>query len=493
MTRLALLLAALLLAACATRPAAPLAEAPPRNIVVMISDGAGYATLRATRLWTGRPLAVEDSGFAHAPMAVTQLSTRNRPLPAPEGLAQDPELLFTPARACDSTPVPGETPALYGMGVRYPRGFRGYEWSRRTAPDSANTMSALMTGVRSYNNAINVDGSGAPLPTLAAAAAASGRAVGVVTTASLSDATPAAGAGAHAPSRAMRPELAAQMFGNGRAVVIAGAGNPDWTNDATPAPKPSHAWIGADTWAALKAGAPVPPAGVTWTLVEDAARVKAMAAGAEPVPDRLAIVARAAEGTQQYRGRLAPSTDPPFATPLIEGQPALADMTLAALRRLERDDGGFFLVVEESNTDRAAHANNLGRVIEARLAFEEAVAAVVTHLGPRLSETLILVTADHDHLLMGPDGATVAFQPLVDAGAGRLPGHRWLGNGHSSLAVPLFVRGPGAAAVLAATDGGPAADGRAPLREAACPVTGPVLDQAAVGRALLRLVSAPRR
>lgn len=495
MKPLPFIVSALLLGACATRPPGPGpgAERPPKNIVVMMSDGAGYATLRATRLWAGKPLAVDDPAFAHAPMAVTQLSTRNKPVPAPEGLAQDPDLMFTPERACDATPVAGETPALYGLGKTYPRGFRGYEWNRRTAPDSANTMSALMTGVRSYNNAINVDGAGAPLKSVAEAAAAGGRAVGVVSTASLSDATPGAGAGAHAVNRALRPEIAAEMFGSGRLLVVAGAGNPDWTNDATPAAKPTHAWIGAETWGALKAGAPLPPAGVRWTLVEEPARIRAMASGTEPVPERLAIVAKAVDGTQQYRGRLAPSTDPPFATPLLEAQPALADMAVAALRRLEREKGGFFLVVEESNTDRAAHANNLGRVIEARLAFEEAVAAVTRHLGPRMAETLLVVTADHDHLLMGPDGATVAFQPVGDEGAGKLPAHRWLGNGHSNLAVPLFVRGPGAAAVLAATDGGPATDGRAPVPPAACPVTGPVLDQAAVGRALLSLVEAQRR
>ncbi|WP_448586038.1 alkaline phosphatase [Thermaurantiacus sp.] len=493
MMRALILVAAAVLAGCATRPPSSVAEAPPKNIIVMISDGAGYAALRATRLWAGKPLAVEDPAFLHAPMAVTQLSTRNQPVPAPEGLAQDPELVFTPGRACDATPVPGETPALYGLNMRYPNGFQGYVWNRRTAPDSANTMSALMTGVRSYTNAINVDGTGAPLRTLAQAAAASGRAVGVVTTASISDATPAAGAGAHAPSRAMRAEIAAQMFGNGRAVVIAGAGNPDWTNDATPAARPTYAWIGRETWQALKAGLPVPPANVRWTLIEEAEPVRAMAAGAEPVPERLAVVAKAVEGTQQYRGGLGPSTDPPFATPLLAAQPALADMAVAALRRLEREPGGFFLVIEESNTDRASHANNLGRVIEARLAFEAAIERVVAHLGPRMAETLLVVTSDHDHLLTGPEGARVAFQPVEDRGAGVLPGHRWLGNGHSNLPVPLFVRGPGAKRLLAATDGGPVADGRAPVPPAACPVTGPVLDQAAVGRALLALVDAPRR
>jgi alkaline phosphatase len=56
-------------------------------------------------------------------------------------------------------------------------------------------------------------------------------------------------------------------------------------------------------------------------------------------------------------------------------------------------------------------------------------------------ETLLVVTADHDHLLWGPNADAVAFDPLADRGPGRLPGHRWLGTGHSNALVPLFARG----------------------------------------------------
>jgi alkaline phosphatase len=480
------------------------ADRPPRNIIVMISDGAGYSTLRATRLWSGRPLAVDAPGWRHAPMVVAPLSTRNAPLPAPEGLAQDPAVAFDPARACDATPVPGSVGGLYGLTLSYPRAFAGYDWHRDSAPDSANTMSALMTGVRSYNNAINVDGTGAPLRTLAQAAAASGRAVGVVTTSAVSDATPAAGGGAHNVRRTNRREIAAELFGSGLLTVMGGAGNPDWTDDATPRAEPRHDWIGAETWAALKASQPVgAPDGPVWTLVEDAQSVRAIAAGRAPVPERLAMVIRAFEGAQQYRGGgLAPSTDAPFATPLVAAQPALADMALAAARRLDRARGGFLLVVEESNTDRAAHANNLGRVIEARLSFEETLRRLLAWLdapGSRASraDTLILVTADHDHLLLGPQGDRQAFQPVQPDGpdADRLPDHQWLWNGHSNLPVPLFVRGPGARAVLRATPGPAPVRARTPARRVAlaCPLPAAMLDQPLVGRALLALVDAPRR
>ncbi|MFQ3594871.1 MAG: alkaline phosphatase [Sphingomonadaceae bacterium] len=491
------LAAAALLAGCATvspadRPT-DARERAPRNIIVMIADGSGYSSIRATRFWSGAPLAVDSPDFLHAPMAVSQLSTRNQPVAGPEGLAQTPDMEWDRTRGCSATPLEGEVPALYGMGIAYPRGFVGYEWNRITAPDSANTMSALMTGVRSYNNAINVDGNGRPQTSLARIAHETGRAVGIVTTSAIADATPAAAGGAHSVSRALRNEITAQLFGRGEVTLIAGAGNPDWTDDATRRDKPDHRWFSPETWAQVKAGAPVGgPQGPRWTLVEDADAVRAMAAGTVAVPARLAAIVKAFEGVQQYRGGIGPSTDEPFATPLLADQPSLADMTRSALRRLDGAGAGFFLMVEESNTDRASHANNLGRVIEARLAFEDAVRAVVSHVSDTSTaaswnNTLLIVTADHDHLLFGPDGATIAFQPVADSGKGRLPAHRWLGNGHSNLPVPLFVRGAGAGVVLSATLGGEQLDGRAAPPATPCEWQGPVLDQAMVGRALLQL------
>ena len=64
----------------------------------------------------------------------------------------------------------------------------------------------------------------------------------------------------------------------------------------------------------------------------------------------------------------------------------------------------------------------------------------------------LFVTADHDHNLYGPDGATVPFQPLQDRGAGNLPGHRWFGATHSNNLVPLFAFGQGASELIALAD-----------------------------------------
>ncbi len=123
-------------------------------------------------------------------------------------------------------------------------------------------------------------------------------------------------------------------------------------------------------------------------------------------------------------------------------------MTLGALNVLDMDPDGLYLLVEGGGVDRAMHANNLGRMIEDQIEFDAAVAAVSAYLdantnGNNWANTLVIVTADHDHLLFGPDSDTVFQQDLTDNGKGNLPGHKWQFSSHSNQLVPLFARGPG--------------------------------------------------
>src|SRR5690606_17222035 len=76
-------------------------------------------------------------------------------------------------------------------------------------------------------------------------------------------------------------------------------------------------------------------------------------------------------------------------------QPTLAKMSRAALRVLERNTNGFFLMIEGARIDMASHQNDIDRAIAETLAFDEAVAAVVDWIGPRQNVVLV-VTADHE-------------------------------------------------------------------------------------------------
>lgn len=410
----------------------------PRNVIVFIADGAGENTHRAWMAWAGREPVYHD--WQRHTVTTHALRAGIRPVPGVGPLDQDPGLVFDAALAFDTTPDDGEAGG-------YPYYFAGYRWLRATAPDSANTATTVFSGVSTYKGAINIDGAGEPIPTLAQHLADRGVAVGIVASVPWSHATPAAAAGATVPRRSMYHQISNQMLTSGVCTVIAGPGHPGYDDNAQPLETPNHQFISAEDWSALARGRIGEPA---WTLVEDDARVRALAEG--PTPERLFIAARAHSTLHQKR---APWTKgdatPPGEHPRNKGVPTLLDMSLAALNAVDDDPDGFFLVIEGGAVDWAMHDNQIGRMIEEFDDFHATVEAFVEILdagerGFDWSDTLVLLTSDHDHLLLGPDSDTRPFQPVEDRGPGRVPGHIWHSDNHSSLPVPLLVRGVGAGA-----------------------------------------------
>ncbi len=79
------------------------------------------------------------------------------------------------------------------------------------------------------------------------------------------------------------------------------------------------------------------------------------------------------------------------------GEPSLTEMTLKAIDLLEEDNDGFFLMVEGGRIDHAHHDNNAFNALNETREFSNAVAAAFDATNPE--ETLIIVTADHSHAL----------------------------------------------------------------------------------------------
>ena len=82
-------------------------------------------------------------------------------------------------------------------------------------------------------------------------------------------------------------------------------------------------------------------------------------------------------------------------------QPSLGEMTEKAIEVLNKEDNGFFLMVEGSKIDWAAHANNTVGIISDILAFDEAVKAAV-EFAKADGNTVVVVTTDH-----GNSGITI--------------------------------------------------------------------------------------
>lgn len=80
-----------------------------------------------------------------------------------------------------------------------------------------------------------------------------------------------------------------------------------------------------------------------------------------------------------------------------DSEPSLADMTEMAIKALEGSENGFFLTVESGRVDHASHAANAYRMVTDGVAFAEAVARADELTNDE--DTLIIVTADHEHAI----------------------------------------------------------------------------------------------
>ena len=80
----------------------------------------------------------------------------------------------------------------------------------------------------------------------------------------------------------------------------------------------------------------------------------------------------------------------------IAGEPSLAEMTAKAIAVLDNNDKGFFLSVESGRIDHAHHAGNAYVALTDTIELSRAVKAAMDVTDP--AETLIIVTADHSHV-----------------------------------------------------------------------------------------------
>ncbi|KAK7023361.1 hypothetical protein SK128_005257 [Halocaridina rubra] len=81
----------------------------------------------------------------------------------------------------------------------------------------------------------------------------------------------------------------------------------------------------------------------------------------------------------------------------LDGTPHIKDMVEVALKRLQKSDNGFFLLVEGGRIDHGMHYGMAKRALEELVAMDEAVQLALEMVN--LEETLIVVTADHSHVM----------------------------------------------------------------------------------------------
>jgi alkaline phosphatase len=269
-------------------------------------------------------------------------------------------------------------------------------WAADTlVTDSAAAASAMATGMKTSKNVVSQQRDGSAPRTLLEAAAEIGMATGVVTTAGLADATPAAFL-AHAAHREEYRTILEQLLASDATVLIGG----DWERYLKASRQPGYIKLVRSAES---------EAGARFTVVRDAA-----ALATAPAPLLALLPAR--PGSRSAHG------------------PPLAESSHRALELLGDRAVGFLLVVEQEETDESAHDHDLDAVVAAMKELDEALRVILEHAAAR-GDTLVVVTADHDTA-----GMAITDGDFDDAMAEL----RWLDDGHLNTWVPLFAFGPGA-------------------------------------------------
>lgn len=80
-----------------------------------------------------------------------------------------------------------------------------------------------------------------------------------------------------------------------------------------------------------------------------------------------------------------------------DSEPSLADMTAKAIEILSQNENGFYLEIESGRVDHANHATNAKRAMIDGKAFADAIALADEMTDD--ADTLIIVTADHEHAI----------------------------------------------------------------------------------------------
>lgn len=431
----------------------------PRNVILFVADGCGYYHVDAASLYQyGRTGAQVYESFPLRTAMSTYKVTCN---------SYRPVTAWTDFAYVDLLPT-----------------------------SSAAAATAMSTGHKSREY-LGLDMDGNWLEHTTERVKALGKSAGVITSVQVSDATPA-GFVAHHDDRTEFAIVAQQMLLDSRLDVLMGCGNPYYDDDGQPGAPVFFDYVGGQLcWNGLVAGRTdfdldgdgTPDNRVedsdgdgqpdAWTLIQSLSAFRNLMQGTPP--RRVLGIPQVFRALQCYRG--GDMNADPYVVPFNDNVPTLAEMTTGALNVLDGNANGFFLMVEGGEVDRTATLNATGRMIESEIGVNRAIEAAVTWIETHggWDETLLIVTGDHEcgHLAgPGSGGTPPVWNPLVNHGAGHVPGLTWYSTEHTNSLIPFYAKGPGI-------------DQLARYADEQDPVRGRFLNNTEIGQCLLRMHPTP--
>lgn len=277
--------------------------------------------------------------------------------------------------------------------------------SRQDITDSAAGATAFASGVKSYNGAIGVADDSTEVATLVEIVSPLHIKSGVISTSSITHATPACFY-AHALNRNFYEEIAADMAVSD-IDFVAGGGITNFTK--------------------RKDGK-----NLLTDLANKKFKIDTTALGnfdAIKTESKVAYLLAAEHMPAKAKGR----------------GDFLPEATDLGIQFLNKDDSNFFLMVEGSQVDWGGHANDSDYLISELIDFDNAIGKALD-FAKRDGNTLVIVTADHE-----TGGFTLASTIKKNAEGKTYSDYKEITGtfstgGHSATLIPVFAYGPGAEA-----------------------------------------------
>ena len=264
--------------------------------------------------------------------------------------------------------------------------------SDKLVPSSGSTTTAMACGVKTKYLHIGVDHNENPVPNIPEIIHPEGFAAGVVTTSFITDASTACFF-AHNPDRYAQEVMALELHSSSLDVIIGGGRRHFNTREDS------------------------------LNLLDSL-----MAYGYQ-VFDNLA------DAQQLNDGTLACFTNEYTPPKISEGRgDMLSKSAMLAIRLLEKNENGFFLMVEGAQIDWACHESDAGYMLEEMLDFDEAVGAVLDY-AENDGNTLVVILGDHE-----TGGFAITDG---DEASGDVAG-QFITSNHTAVMIPVFAYGPGA-------------------------------------------------
>lgn len=338
----------------------------------------------------------------------------------------DKQIITSPGKILGgySSALCGPTPWGPITDAKYP--IATSDTLKHAYTDSASSATSMCSGIKTYNDAINVDDKGREALPIARTLQEQGFAIGVVTSVPISHATPAC-AYANNIHRDDYQDLTRDLLGrpsvfhpgglSGVDVLIGGGHGVTKDKDGPQGENfvPGNRYLPADDLAAIDAeqgGKYViaqRTSGKIGTNVLDKAVKKAIADN-----KRLFGYFGVAGGHLPYRtadGRFDPvqsvgneetAKAEKYTPEDLYENVNLSEMTMAAVRVLQSRSDKWWLMVEAGDVDWANHSNNIdnsiGAVLSGDAAFKKLTEWIENNGG--WEDTLAIVTADHGHYLV---------------------------------------------------------------------------------------------